>query len=250
MFSRLFHSGRSLRVQLWLWIALPATLALVALSFVELYAHERAMRQLVNERAQDRAQAIAALLDLQIVRLQEKLTDHVHSTQHGEAAPPIAFAGGVVRFGSDGRPLDVYDADWANEPGVLALIERILAGQHEMVTLDREPVMLILATESHDGTVWAAGQPVDTLFQAAIGHADHQGPPTGLALLSGDTPIGLVGQLEDHMRGVVGVAKVATTGWTVQAAQPWDDMFSPLLRIGGTVGAVVIIAASIAGLAA
>ena len=251
---RLFRNERSLRTQLWLWIALPATLGLLALSIAELYAHEQAMRQLVNARAQDRAQAVAALLDVQVVRLQERLAELVHSSQYGEAELPEAFlAGGVAHFDASGRPLDVSRAAWANEPGVLPLIQQMLAQPKAtpgLLTLAREPAMLVLAAKGHDGTVWAAGRPVEALLQAAISPTGQKEQAAGLALWSGDAPIGRVGQAEDEQQTLVGAATVATTGWTVQVSQPWGDMFSPLHRIWGTVGAVMIIAASISGLAA
>jgi len=254
-FPRLFRTERSLRTQLWLWIALPATLGLLALSIIELYAHEQSMRQLVNERAQDRAQAVAALLDVQVVRLQERLVEFVHSSQHTETNLPERFMpGGVAHFDANGRPLDVRSAPWAGEADVLTLVRQMIAAHPNaaprLLTLPREPATVVLAVSGHDGTVWMAGQPVDALFQAAISRTNQGEHAASLALFSGSAPVGRSRQPGDQTRALVGSATVATTGWTVQVSQSWGDMFSPLLRVWGTVGAVMIIAASISGLAA
>lgn len=250
------HRGlRSLRIQLWLWIALPATIGLLALSVTELYSHERAMHELVNARAQDQAQAIAALLDAQIVRLQEELIDLVHG-MGGDAvvsANPL-FPGGLALYSPQDAPLSVYGADWAASPQLTSIVQRARSSSAEILpttlTTGGGTPMLFVPAVGHDGLVLVGAAPVDLLIQASVERVAPLEPSAQLVLLADGKTVAQVGRVEAVGQSAEGEAVVATTGWRVRLVQPWEAMLSPLLRIGNTVGAVVIVAAAISGLAA
>ncbi len=241
-------------MQLWLWIALPAALGLLALSLAELFAHERAMRQLVEERAQDQAQAVAAHLDVQIARLQERLIDFAHISQPDLSPPSSIFAGGMARYDAQGQTTGIFAASWAADPELAPLIRRTRTATAEgppaTYTLDAPTALLVVAVAGHDGTVWAGAQPVETLFQTAVDHILPLEDAAQIVLLSDSAPIAQAGATGVSEPAIRGEAGVAATGWRVQTNQPWGAMLSPLLRIGGTVGAVAVIAAVISGLAA
>lgn len=77
MFNNLFNtralSVTSLRVQLLLWVSLPAAVLLLAVSLTGVRGHEEAMQRLVQERADSLAQASAALIRLRLDRIQDSL---------------------------------------------------------------------------------------------------------------------------------------------------------------------------------
>ncbi len=54
---------RSLQAQLFLWAVLPVTLALIALAFTGVYAHQRAMRDFVAERDRSLAFLLARIVE-------------------------------------------------------------------------------------------------------------------------------------------------------------------------------------------
>ena len=58
----------SLRVQLLIWVALPAAIVLLVISSAEIRGHERAMQQLAQERADGLAEAVAALVGARVDR--------------------------------------------------------------------------------------------------------------------------------------------------------------------------------------
>lgn len=249
---------RGLRVQLWLWIALPATIGLLGLALVELYGHERAMYQLVAARAQDQAQAVAALLDAQIVRLQEQLADLAHGLQADGALPDTSpFTGGLALYDAQDQEV-LAEVPWAAHPSVLPLLQRARTGSGITVSsvmamddgLDDGPALLFLATAGHDGQVLVGAVPIDRLIQASMARVAPLDSPGHLVVLAGSGVIAQVGRVEDAGQAVRGEAAVMTTGWHVVLVQPWAMMRAPLLRIGSTVGAVVLIAVAISGLAA
>ncbi|MCB0105527.1 MAG: cache domain-containing protein, partial [Caldilineaceae bacterium] len=77
MFNSLFTkrslSLTSLRVQLLLWVSLPAAVLLLAVSLTGVRGHEQAMQRLVQERADGLVQASAALIRLRLDRTHDAL---------------------------------------------------------------------------------------------------------------------------------------------------------------------------------
>lgn len=246
---------RSLRVQLLLWIALPATIGLLALALVELIGHERAMHDLVVTRAQDQAQAVAALLDAQIVRLQEGLTDLAHGLDTENALPTSPhFTGGLALYDAQGQ-LVPPGAVWAADPAVVELLRRVRAGPvggtPTALVFENGSALILLAVVGHAGQILVGAAPVDALVQASMARVAPLDSPGQLMILAGPDVIAQVGRMEDVAgQAVRGEAAVMTTGWHVVLVQPWAMMRAPLLRIGSTVGAVVLIAVAISGLAA
>lgn len=247
-------SFRSMRVQLWLWIALPATIGLLALALVELYSHERAMHDLVAARAQDQAQAVAALTDAQVVRFQEELAHLAYGLQTDGSMPDTAlFSEGLALYDAQDQPVSA-DAAWATDPAVIPLIQRARASSTPVsptaLTMDSESALLLMAAEGHERWVLVGAVPVDRLVQASVAQITPLDSPGQLRLVAGERVINQVGRIDVLDQSVLGEAAMMTTGWHVVMVQPWATMFSPLLRIGSTVGTVVMIAVAISGLAA
>jgi signal transduction histidine kinase len=245
---------RSLRVQLWLWIALPATIGLLALALVELYGHERAMHRLVAARAQDQAQAVAALIDAQVVRRQEQLAELAHSLEIDGVLPDSSpYSGGLALYGAQDQALTANVA-WAADPEAMALVQRVRAGStgvpSTVLALDNGSALLLLATAGHEERVLVGAVPIGALVDASMARVAPLDIPGQLTLMGGSDIIAQVGQVERTAQVARGEAAVMTTGWHVILIQPWAMMRSPLLRIGNTVGAVVMIAVAISGLAA
>lgn len=251
---------RSLRVQLWLWIALPAAIGLLALSLVELYAHERAMHQLVSTRAQDHVQAVAALLDAQIARLQDELTDLAHRMLVVET--PLAssrFPGGLAFYNAQNQPVAVSQAPWATNAELAPLITRTRTGSSAASqsdpTLANTPPLLFLAVAGHDGAVLVGALSVNQLFQRSLARLVPLEPSTQLTLLADGLVVATVGHdgaVTEPLpaQTIQAEAELMTIHWRIQLNQPRATMFSPLLRIGSTVGSVIIVAALISGMAA
>lgn len=72
-FTKRSFSLTSLRVQLLLWVSLPAAVLLLAISLTGVRGHEEAMQRLVQERADSLAQASAALIRLRLDRTRDAL---------------------------------------------------------------------------------------------------------------------------------------------------------------------------------
>lgn len=259
--SPLVRQGlRSLRVQLWLWIALPAAIGLLALSLVELYAHERAMHQLLSTRAQDQTQSVAALLDVQIARWQDELINLADGMP--VALMPRAsslFPGGLAFYNAQNQPVVINQAPWATNPELAPLIVRARAGaraaSHSDPTRANAPLLLFLAVAGHNGAVLVGALPVNDLFQSSLVRLAPLDPSAQLALLADGMVVATVDQdgavTEPLLTPTIQAeAEITTIHWHIQLNQPRATIFSPLLRIGSTVGAVIIVAVLISGLAA
>nr|HMN31014.1 hypothetical protein [Caldilineaceae bacterium] len=118
-------SLRNLRTQLFLWIALPATMVLLALSLVQIYSHTSAMRQLVQARADSLVQAVAALVNLRIQHGAETLAQVaavVATDVNWPATSGPLFPAGLALYNTDGAVLERTGAgDWPEQPPVRAL---------------------------------------------------------------------------------------------------------------------------------
>ncbi|HXF64286.1 MAG TPA: sensor histidine kinase [Caldilineaceae bacterium] len=263
---------RSLRVQLWLWIALPAAIGLLALSLLELYAHERAMHQLVSARVQDQAQAVAALLDAQLVRLQEELVNLAQRSQvdrpqvERELPPSDLFSGGVALFDRHGQLIAARAAPWAADPDLSALLLHTRTDSNPVsihvvsIHVDARgewPIgasspLLFGAATGADGSVLVGALPARALVETGVERVIQLDPAARLTILAGAETIAQIGSEDESPpeQAVEAQATVQATGWRIVLQQPVAEMLSPLLRIGVTIGFVAFIAAVISGLAA
>lgn len=249
------HLGlRSLRVQLWLWIALPATIGLLALALVELYSHERAMHALVAARVQDQAQAVAALIDAEVVGLHAELSHLAHGQRaDGIVAGNASFPGGLAVYDAQDHLLTAETA-WSDHPDIAALSQRARSGSTAVtpttLVVEDGSALLLVAAVGADAQVFIGAAPVDSLVQAGRARVTPLDSPSQLMVMAESGVIAQVGQVDSTMPAVRGEAAVMTTGWHVVLVQPWAMIRSPLLRVGSTVSTVVLIAVAISGLAA
>ena len=158
------------------------------------------MHQLVDARAQDQAQAIAALLDMQIVRLQEELTDLVHGMEPDAVLPATAlFPGGLALYDAQDQPTTVGQAPWATAPGLAAFLRRARSGstgilRYEPTNTVQPPLLLLLAATGHDGSLLVGALPIDPLVEASVASVGSLEPSDQLSVLNGDETIVRLGQ--------------------------------------------------------
>ena len=133
----------TLRIQLVLWVAIPAAAVLLVISFAEIRGHERAMQRLVQERADSLGEAVAALVAVRVDRgkdvllqlagdpairnVREPLDVAVDSSHLPEVS---LFSSGFALLGTDGALIAANgDQSWLAWPEVRALSEQVLGAQ-------------------------------------------------------------------------------------------------------------------------
>jgi signal transduction histidine kinase len=141
---------RGLRVQIVLWTVLPLTLVLIGVAFTGVYSHERAMRDLVQER--DRALAVVGATQVRDL-LQERVSaletlatkPPFHPGQQDEQRTLLAaagdmaelFAGDVALLDESGSPLatDPDLPDWLRNVDLVdGLARTVMTGQDVTVS--------------------------------------------------------------------------------------------------------------------
>jgi signal transduction histidine kinase len=143
--GRLLFRLRGLRVQIVLWTVLPLTLVLIGVAFTGVYSHERAMRDLVQER--DRALAevsagqVGAVLRERAMALEaltaEEAFDHQEASVQRALLSEVGdlnglFAGDVAVTDGAGHPLTTGAEvpTWLRSTdGVEALAQTVMARQ-------------------------------------------------------------------------------------------------------------------------
>jgi hypothetical protein len=172
MRQRRRFSFNSLRVQLLIWIAIPAAIVLLVVSYAEIRGHERAMQRLVQERADGLAEAVAALVAARVDRSKDVLLqmagdpairiagDPFRAAAESSHLPEVSlFSSGFALLDTDGTPIAANgDRSWLTWPEVGDLTEQVLASQ----------AAATLATQYEDGWLLLQAAPV----RATNGEAD------------------------------------------------------------------------------
>jgi signal transduction histidine kinase len=142
--GRSLFRRRGLGVQIVLWTVLPLTLVLIGVAFTGVYSHERAMRQLVQERdralAQVTASQVSALFQQRIWALEELRS--AQAFHHGnmalqkellDAAGDLdgQFSGDLVLLDDGGQPVLAPGPApaWALEPAARRLAAQVMSSQ-------------------------------------------------------------------------------------------------------------------------
>lgn len=130
----------SLRVQLLLWVSLPAAVLLLAVSLSGVRGHEQAMQRLVQERADSLVQASAALIRLRLNGTQDSLhqiandlaiqfadSDMVALEITAEASNNSPFSAGLALYEEiEALPTASSTATWKDRSEVRNFVEKIL----------------------------------------------------------------------------------------------------------------------------
>jgi signal transduction histidine kinase len=255
-------SFNSLRMQLWLWIALPATISLLAVSLIEIYGHEQAMRRLVNERAQGQVQAVAALMDSRIRRAQEELLRLAHAVAPEGAAPANDFfPAGMALYTGDGQLVEVAQRyPWQVVPQIPALVGQVAreqrAGSRTLLDENGQQPLLLLAAPAHNQAVLVGALPAGALALADLPASVRLNSSANLYVTGSDgrSVVTLIqGKAEEYPlsdRMVEARATVVETGWQVVLHEPWAELLSPVLRLENTVWVVVAMAIAVSVLSA
>jgi signal transduction histidine kinase len=163
---------RGLKVQIVLWTILPLSLVLIGVAFTGVYSHERAMRDLVQERDQAlavvRAGQVASLLRaraeaLQRLAAQEKVLYGDRAAQQtllaelGELDALFAGSVGLIEKNGEGVTADDSDPGWLGDTEqITALMQAAMNGQDvAVVPLIDTPggeQELLIGVPVYDGT--------------------------------------------------------------------------------------------------
>jgi signal transduction histidine kinase len=258
-------SLRNLRTQLWLWIALPATLVLLTLSLVQIYSHTQAMRHLVQARADSLVQAVAALVNARIQHNGETLTQMVGLIATEADWPALSapfFPAGLALYNSDGIVLNrTVAAGWLAQPTIQALAEaaargggagaatvqdvatgrwllvqavsvpgdlpRALLGATSVEALARQEFLQPL-TPNQDSELHVEDAAGRTLLELTGGHSDAPTAP----------------------RTVTAQTVVTPTGWRIVLRESWESLVPPVLRFDTTILVVLGVAVALSLLSA
>lgn len=252
---------RSLRAQLLLWVALPVTIGIFALSLTELHSHEQAMQTLVQERADNLARSAAALIAMRLDDEKDRLLQAAGQTRlHHEQSEDwssvldelaVSFPAGTALFAADGQILArTAQSDWADRQATVDLVQRTLSVQAAIAEMYGEgaPATLLLAVPVKDGSterVLMAAIPIsslaltDTLTPLAL-HPQAVltvYSSTGLPLTQlGDAPI------PSGSKVVFSQASIPLSGWQLVFQESWEGMVPPLLRFENLLFIVVAMA--------
>jgi signal transduction histidine kinase len=164
--SKLTRRLRALRVQIVLWTVLPLTLVLIGVAFTGVYSHERAMRDLVQER--DRALAVVSASQVREL-LRQRLSalaalavePPFHHNQLAEQRALLTkagamsglFAGDVVLLDENGNPLDANAASpaWLQEDDLVeALASTVITSQDVAVSPVSAADLFLVGVPVHD----------------------------------------------------------------------------------------------------
>lgn len=266
---RLPASLRSLRAQLLLWVALPVTIGLFALSLTELRSHERAMQTLVQERADNLARSAAALIAMRLDDEKDRLLQAAGQTllhhDQNEDWPSILdglavpFPAGVALLGADGQPLArSAQSDWADRQAAVDLAQLTIAAQAATTEVygDGATATLLLAVPVNDGQterVLMAAIPISALAlsDALAPLALH--PQTTLTVYSSNgLPLAQLGNgtTPSGPKVIFAQAGVPLTGWQLVFQESWEGMVPPILRFENVLFVVVAMAVIVSLLSA
>jgi signal transduction histidine kinase len=238
-------SLRNLRTQLFLWIALPATVVLLALLLVQIASHTHAMRHLVQARADSLVEAVAALISTRIQHSEEMLAQGATVIATGadwQATGVQFFPGGLALYHSEGVGVEHVSAGaWLDEPSVRALVQTVVsAGAAGTVTVQEVTTghWLLVQAVPVPGVPPRAllgATPVAALVMQDFVHPLAPSEDAGFHVedAGGQTLLELAG---DHSgenmtsHTVTAQAAVAPTGWRIVLRESWASLVPAVLR--------------------
>jgi signal transduction histidine kinase len=267
-------SLHSLRAQLFLWVALPVAVSLLALSLTEVQGHERAMQQLVQERADSITQAAAALLTSRLDQGKDSLVqlaadlavtgtgdDTWTSILNSSFNTSSLFEAGLAIFDADGRRIAASPSNsWQEQAEILALIRQVsenhtpssitletsgdgilvVQGVPLVTGSDTGPLVLVGATTLESLALTDLLQPLALTPAGEVQIQTESG--IQLVRLAGDLHFDLSGS-EDKI--VTAQAQVKPIGWTIALRESWADLVPPVLRFENIVFFVVAAAVAV-----
>jgi signal transduction histidine kinase len=256
---------RNLRTQLFLWIALPATMVLLALSLVQIYSHTHAMRQLVQARADSLVQAVAALVSVRIQHSAETLAQVATIVATGAGrltASASFFPAGLALYNTDGTVLERTGAgDWPVQPSVKALAattaSRGIAGAVTVQETTTGRWLLVQAAPAPDDPPLAilGATPVEALVRQEFIRplSPSQDSELHVEDADGHTLLELAGGHSDERtipRTVTAQAVVTPTYWRIVLRESWETLVPFVLRFDIALLVVLCVAVALALLSA
>ena len=273
MFTSLFTkrnlSLTSLRVQLLLWVSLPAAVLLLAVSLTGVRGHEQAMQRLVQERADGLVQASAALIRLRLDRTHDALrqlagdlavqpvgSDILEMAITATASNFPPFSGGLALYHQlGGVSTSTATASWpervevrnfvaqlraGNSASTLALYDSatnewlLLQGVAVAAQTDKTAFVLVGAMPLASLDLSNLIQPLSLRSTAEIHVED----------ASGNILIDLIGDHDDrafssHTKLVMAQEMIEPTNLRVVLRESWADLVPPVLRFDNAIFAVI-----------
>lgn len=255
----------SLNTQLLLWVTLPFATLFLAISLSEVQGHERAMQQIVQERADSIVQAVALLAETKIDHRKDLLTQlaaqpllHTYvaddPTQMTPALDQVAaqFSNGIALFDDQARLVASRDpGSWMDGPQIADWVAGVLkSGQAQSVPTRVEEswyLLMVVPLPDHAGVLMALDT-LDHLALSTLAQVVQLDPRVELSVTGQDTDV-LVQAIQRPAAGVevnwtkavVARATIRTVGWQVILRESWTDMVPPILRFESTIFLVVSI---------
>ncbi len=273
MFNSLFTkrnlSLTSLRVQLLLWVSLPAAVLLLAVSLTGVRGHEQAMQRLVQERADSLVQASAALIRLRLDRTHDALrqsagdlaiqlvdSDIPEMTIPATASDLSLFSAGLALYHQrEGVTTSTATASWpdrvevhnyvaqlhaGNSASTLALYNSatngwlLLQGVAVAAQMDKTAFVLVGAMPLASLDLSNLIQPLSLRSTAEIHVED----------ASGNILIDLIGDHGDrafssHTKLIMAQEMIEPTNLRVVLRESWADLVPPVLRFDNAIFAVI-----------
>ena len=273
MFNPLFTkrnlSLTSLRVQLLLWVSLPAAVLLLAVSLTGVRGHEQAMQRLVQERADSLVQASAALIRLRLDRTHDALrqsagdlaarlvdSDIPEMTIPATASDLSLFSAGLALYHQlGGVTTSTATASWpdrvevhnyvaqlhaGNSASTLALYNSatngwlLLQGVAVAAQMDKTAFVLVGAMPLASLDLSNLIQPLSLRSTAEIHVED----------ASGNILIDLIGDHGDrafssHTKLIMAQEMIEPTNLRVVLRESWADLVPPVLRFDNAIFAVI-----------
>jgi signal transduction histidine kinase len=273
MFNSLFTkrslSLTSLRVQLLLWVSLPAAVLLLAVSLNGVRGHEKAMQRLVQERADSLAQASAALIRLRLDRTQDSLHQlagklTVQIVDFGMPKPTIidqasslpAFSAGLALYNQSGEVIASNPRrSWQDYVEVRSFVEQILISNAD-VTLTiyerelNEWLLLqgIAVPVQSDTTalVLIGAIPLTSLELSNLIQPLSLSPTAEIHIedMSSNILIDLAGDHSDsafssHTKVAIAQSMIESLNLRIVLRESWADLVPPVLRFENAIFAII-----------
>lgn len=268
-FTKRSFSLTSLRVQLLLWVSLPAAVLLLAVSLTGVRGHEEAMQRLVQERADSLTQASAALIRLRLDHTSDTLrlfaNDLVVTPGNSaeitlpipDDAPNLAqFSAGLALYDqSDIVTTSTAARIWPDQVHVRTFIEQIRAGNGvtTLALYDNELQEWLLiqgvtvsTTPDRPAFVLLGAMPLASLKLSSLIQPLALSPTTEIHVEDGrgNILLDLVGDHDDralstHTKLVMAQAIIEEPNLHIVLRESWVELVPPVLRFGNVIFAVI-----------
>lgn len=269
LFKRRTPSLTSLRVQLLLWVSLPAAVLLLAVSLTGVRGHEQAMQRLVQERADSLAQASAALIRLRLDSTRDSLRQLAHefAAQLVDSDKPgLAFTANASNFSVFSAGLALYNREieftssdattsWPDHFEVRNFVRLILSGGGEATlplydnTLNQWLLIQGVVVSARSGITELAligAMPLDSLELSDLIQPLSLSPTAEIHLedARGNRLIDLVSEHSDsafstHINVVTAQEMIEAPNLRVVLRESWADLVPPVLRFENAIFAVI-----------